>query len=153
MLDHNFPSAFSVHVFNMPFTREPPLPEGHYEISEAIQDSISSLQTESIPVCIVGEIALNYYNVPHIVHVCNLNLGTVDLIILTDTKRQDIELCVLEADLGKPQSILNSKHDKLELSAVDEYNIFTEYKLSFPRFRYQSNPRIRVLIFTDAFCH
>lgn len=34
-----------------------------------IRDVLVLLQDADIPVCIVGEFALNYYNVPRVVHV------------------------------------------------------------------------------------
>ena len=36
---------------------------------EIIKAVLSSLQREGIPACVIGEIALNYYNVPRVVHV------------------------------------------------------------------------------------
>ena len=66
---------------------------------------------------------------------------------LSDYEKQDIELCVREADLEKATSIFNSGRDVLQLRVQDEYNIYTEY------FRYLSDPQVHVIIFTDTFYH
>jgi hypothetical protein len=38
-------------------------------VLQVIKVVVSSLQSEGIPACIIGEIALNYYDVPRVVHV------------------------------------------------------------------------------------
>lgn len=39
------------------------------EIALVLRSTLSAIQQGNIPVCVIGEIALNYYNVPRVVHV------------------------------------------------------------------------------------
>ncbi|DAA78171.1 TPA_exp: Uncharacterized protein A8136_5874 [Trichophyton benhamiae CBS 112371] len=88
------------------------------------------LQRAGISVCIVGELALNYYNAPRIVH--------------------DLELCVREDDLTTAASIFQST-EILDIAPETEYNIYTEYKKGFPRFRSRSEPKFYIVLFTDRY--
>jgi hypothetical protein len=38
-------------------------------VLQVIKAVLSSLQRKGIPACVIGEIALNYFNVPRVVHV------------------------------------------------------------------------------------
>ncbi|OJD19293.1 hypothetical protein AJ78_00742 [Emergomyces pasteurianus Ep9510] len=98
-----------------------------------IRRLLGLLQQADIPVCIVGEFALNYYNAPRVVH--------------------NIELCVPADDLGAARSAFESQEGLLERADKTEYNLYTEYKRGFPRFRSCSKPVFYVTIFTDKHCH
>lgn len=39
------------------------------DIINLIKPILSTLKERDIPACVIGEIALNYYNVPRVVHV------------------------------------------------------------------------------------
>ncbi|EEQ29707.1 uncharacterized protein MCYG_02526 [Microsporum canis CBS 113480] len=88
------------------------------------------LQKGGIPVCIIGELAPNYYNAPRIVH--------------------DLELCVREDDLAAAASIFTSTK-LLNIAEEGDYNIYTEYKRGFPRFRSRSEPTLYIVLFTDQY--
>ncbi|KAG2001443.1 hypothetical protein GB937_010177, partial [Aspergillus fischeri] len=75
---------------------------------------LSNLRSEGILACVIGEIALNYYNVPQVVH--------------------DIEICVPESLLSKAVSNLRFT-GLFQLTQKKEYDIFTEYKRGFPTLR------------------
>ncbi|OJD20445.1 hypothetical protein ACJ73_08219 [Blastomyces percursus] len=92
---------------------------------------LSILKDASIPVCVVREFALNYYNVPRIVH--------------------DLELCVPANDLSRASSILEALKDVVEKVSDNEYNIYTEYKRGFPRFHVLTTS-FCVVLFTDEYC-
>jgi hypothetical protein len=51
------------------------------------------------------------------------------------------------------KKIFASNCDLLEPAVEEEYNIYTEYKRGFPRFRYQREPRFHVVLFSDTFFH
>ncbi|KAI9848713.1 MAG: hypothetical protein M1837_006800 [Sclerophora amabilis] len=86
-----------------------------------------------IPICIVGELALNYYNAPRVVH--------------------DLELCVPANDLEKATAMFNSEKDLLEPAVDSEYSVYTEYKRGFPRFRFCREQDFHIVLFSDQFCH
>lgn len=44
------------------------------EVSDALNLTLRTIRKGNIPVCVIGEIALNYYNVPRVVHVSLLQL-------------------------------------------------------------------------------
>ncbi|KAK2797611.1 hypothetical protein FQN50_009124 [Emmonsiellopsis sp. PD_5] len=94
---------------------------------------LAFLQEADIPVCVVGEFALNYYNAPRIVH--------------------DLELCVRVNDLKAAASIFESKKALLEKADEIDHNLYTEYKRGFPRFRFRSEPSFCIVLFTDQYCH
>ncbi|KKZ61107.1 hypothetical protein EMCG_04305 [[Emmonsia] crescens] len=91
------------------------------------------LQQAGISVCIIGEFALNYYNAPRVVH--------------------DLELCVPADDLEAAKSVFESQEGLLERADKTKYNLYTQYKRGFPRFRSCSKPGFYVTIFTDKHCH
>ncbi|EQL37431.1 hypothetical protein BDFG_01040 [Blastomyces dermatitidis ATCC 26199] len=66
------------------------------------------LQEAGIPVCIIGEFALNYNNAPRVVH--------------------DLELCVPADDLGAAKSVFESQEGLLEIEDKTKYNLYTQYK-------------------------
>lgn len=53
------------------------------EFSGVLNSVLATLQKENIPVCVVGEVALNYYNVPRVVHV-SLWQSFMGLLFLTE---------------------------------------------------------------------
>ena len=67
----------------MPSAQQPLLPEGDNQLFDIIQAILAVLKDKDIPVCVVGEIALNYYNVPRIVHVRPSDLRCKPLCPLT----------------------------------------------------------------------
>ncbi|KAI9676670.1 MAG: hypothetical protein M1829_002988 [Trizodia sp. TS-e1964] len=93
------------------------------------------LESEGIACCVIGVIALNYYNVPRVIY--------------------DLEICVPEADLSRAQKVFSSKHGPLETAEGEEnYNSYTEYKRGFPRYRHISAEScFHVILFSDTFCH
>ncbi|PGH05957.1 hypothetical protein AJ79_06646 [Helicocarpus griseus UAMH5409] len=98
-----------------------------------IRQIMAWLKEADIPVCIVGEFALNYYNVPRIIH--------------------DLELCLRAGDLKDATSIFESEETLIERADETEYNIYTEYKRGFPRFRYRFEHESCIVLFTDRYCH
>ena len=55
--------------------------------------------------------------------------------------------------LGPAKSVFKSQEGLLERANETEYNLYTEYKRGFPRFRFCSKPVFYVTIFTDKHCH
>lgn len=114
------------------------------------------LQDAGIDVCVVGEVALNYYNVPRIIHVGHDNRSSRHM--LTGFAIKDLELCVPASHLATATAIFESAQGLLEkvVEKVDDvaYNIYTEYKRGFPRFRFSSGAAsYHVVLFTDKYCH
>ncbi|CAI7612143.1 unnamed protein product [Penicillium bialowiezense] len=93
-----------------------------------IKPLLNSLNEANILVCVIGEIALNYYNVPRVVH--------------------DIEICIPQLSLPEVLSKVSSTTD-LEPVEVIDYDLFTEYKRGFPTFRVP-NTGFRLIIFPDS---
>jgi hypothetical protein len=50
---------------------------GRYRMYEILKKICDLLKTESIDCCFVGELALNYYNVPRVIHVSTMSLDDV----------------------------------------------------------------------------
>ncbi|KAK2762722.1 hypothetical protein FQN54_000896 [Arachnomyces sp. PD_36] len=99
-----------------------------------IQLLVALLREANIPVCIVGELAFNYYNAPRVVH--------------------DLELCVGANYLELATSTFESQGDILERADEADYNIYTEYKRGYPRFRFKSPASsFYIVLFTDVYCH
>ncbi|KAJ5828173.1 uncharacterized protein N7525_006426 [Penicillium rubens] len=97
-------------------------------IVSLIKPLLISLNEADIPVCVIGEVVLNYYNVPRVVH--------------------DIEICVPELSL--PEVVSNvSSTTELERVEVKDYDLFTEYKRGFPTFK-ASNTSLRLIVFPDT---
>jgi hypothetical protein len=42
------------------------------EVLQIVKQALSILKTADVSACLIGEIALNYYNVPRVVHVSTL---------------------------------------------------------------------------------
>ncbi|PKX98150.1 uncharacterized protein P174DRAFT_499862 [Aspergillus novofumigatus IBT 16806] len=101
------------------------------EVALAIERVLTNLRSEGIPACVIGEIALNYYNVPRVVH--------------------DIEICVPESLLSKAVSNLCST-GLYQLTQKEGYDIFTEYKRGFPTLAV-TNSNLLVVIFPDSHFH
>ncbi|KAL4918675.1 hypothetical protein BDW62DRAFT_210294 [Aspergillus aurantiobrunneus] len=94
-----------------------------------IKQILFALRERDIPVCVIGEIALNYYNVPRVVH--------------------DLELCVPETSLSEAISIVCSTGVFRRVEILD-YDLFTEYKRGFPTFE-TPNLGLRLLLFPDYY--
>ncbi|KAJ5164776.1 uncharacterized protein N7500_006606 [Penicillium coprophilum] len=101
-------------------------------VNQVLVSVISILQDAKIPVCVIGELALNYYNVPRVVH--------------------DLEFCVPEASLSTAVSTLCSTGQYRPRPEM-EYDIFTQYKKGFPALRVQSHPSLAIVLFSDTFFH
>ncbi|TVY92921.1 hypothetical protein LAWI1_G004653 [Lachnellula willkommii] len=99
---------------------------------EALQLKVALriLEYGGIPACIIGEIALNYYNVPRVLH--------------------DIEICVPEASLSKAALMLQGT-GLFEPKAIEEFDIYNEYKRDFPRLRSSSwiSPSCTLVLLAD----
>ncbi|KAJ5342829.1 hypothetical protein N7541_011953 [Penicillium brevicompactum] len=93
-----------------------------------IKPLLFSLNEADIPVCVVGEIVLNYYNVPRVVH--------------------DIEICVPELSLPEVASKVVSTTEFTRVE-VEDYDLFTEYKRGFQAFK-APNDDLRLIIFADS---
>lgn len=56
-------------------------------------------------------------------------------------------------DIGTADAIFASKRGLLERVELTEYNLYTEYKRGFPRFRFRLVPDFYVVLFTDKYCY
>ncbi|ERF74383.1 hypothetical protein EPUS_02070 [Endocarpon pusillum Z07020] len=90
---------------------------------------VEQLALGNIPFCVVGELALNYYNVPRAVH--------------------DIEICVPANHLPEAVDILQTNCRLMKISNVPKEDIFTDYKKKFPRFASQEGPNIQLTLLLD----
>ncbi|KUJ16023.1 uncharacterized protein LY89DRAFT_735167 [Mollisia scopiformis] len=83
-----------------------------------------------IPTCLVGELALNYYNVPRVLH--------------------DIEICVPENMVLKAASLLRGT-GLFEPDEIEEFDLYNEYKRGCPRLRSSSwiSPSSALVILGD----
>ena len=118
-------------------------------MSQTVIENIDSvfrlLNAHGIPGCIIGEIALNYYNVPRVVHVgyCQIQPRT------HLTASQDLEIAVRHNDLHRASSVLKSERQLLEPADEDTFNVYTEYRRGLPRFRFRDNNAACVVLFPD----
>ncbi|KAI0378961.1 hypothetical protein F5Y04DRAFT_283331 [Hypomontagnella monticulosa] len=88
-----------------------------------IKVPLAILEFQQISSCIVGEVALNYYNVPRVLH--------------------DIEICVPADRVLEAAALLCSTGLFQQFPAV-KFDLFTEYK--------QGHPRLRPTFWTTAAC-
>ncbi|KAK8430518.1 hypothetical protein IWX49DRAFT_608371 [Phyllosticta citricarpa] len=104
------------------------------ELSE-YASAIKSVEDAGISICVLGEVTLNYYNVPRVIH--------------------DVELCVPHDSFEEAQSILEAsipcKPEELE-----DFDLFNEYKQGWPRFRptaadAASSPTFGIVLFSDKY--
>ncbi|PYH94601.1 hypothetical protein BO71DRAFT_353039 [Aspergillus ellipticus CBS 707.79] len=93
-----------------------------------IETSLSRLRLQGISACLIGEIALNYYNVPRVVH--------------------DIEICVPRASLSEAVSILCADNEFWPVEKKD-FDIFTEYKRGFPVLA-ATQSKLLLVLFPDS---
>ncbi|KAH0545336.1 hypothetical protein FGG08_000635 [Glutinoglossum americanum] len=93
------------------------------------------LDSGDVEVCIIGEVALSYYNVNRVVH--------------------DIELCVPTEKLPKALSIINANNQHFEKFDWPKgpKNIFTEYKSTYTRFRGVKRPEFIFVVLPDTLFH
>ncbi|KAF3065679.1 hypothetical protein CFAM422_009598 [Trichoderma lentiforme] len=91
------------------------------------------LSQYGIPICIIGELVLNYYNVPRICH--------------------DLEICVPTSDIDRATDILCTTGHFEPWEVRDSFNNYTEYRRGFPCIRTTGwiNPPQIVAIFTASF--
>jgi hypothetical protein len=113
-----------------------------------IQALASLLESAGIASCFTGELALQYYNVPRVVHVCHLiELDAVEQ--LTDEMTKDLEICVPIGQLQIAAKCLTST-GLYEIEELKEFTCYTEYKRGYPRLRpVTSNTLVTVVIFDD----
>ena len=118
--------------------------------STPIKAAVLILKHHGVPVCIVGELALNYYNVPRVCHV-SLSCSSAGLWGLT--RRKDLEICVPEASSLVAADLLCSTGLFEPLEQDKEFNNYTEYKRGFPRVRTTSwtHPLQTTVIFPATF--
>jgi hypothetical protein len=108
---------------------------------------VEQLVLGNIPSCVVGELALNYYNVPRAVHVGS-ELYVFKQGSYTKTP-QDIEICVPANHLPEAVEILQTKCCLLKISDIPKEDIFTDYKKKFPRFAFQEGPIMQLTLLLD----
>ncbi|OJJ95466.1 hypothetical protein ASPACDRAFT_47821 [Aspergillus aculeatus ATCC 16872] len=101
------------------------------KVTRTIKNVLTHLQDENIPAAVIGEIALNYYNVPRVVH--------------------DIEICVPGSLLSDAVSTL-CLTKQYTVKEKQEYDIFTEYKRGFPVLE-ATYSKMTIVIFSDAHFH
>lgn len=103
------------------------------------------LKAHGITACIVGELALNYYNVPRVVHVrgCEHRPQT------NLTRKQDLEISVSQNHLSRASAALKSEHELFELANETAFNVYTEYRRGLPRFRFRNNSAACFVLFPD----
>ncbi|PYI22901.1 hypothetical protein BO86DRAFT_386586 [Aspergillus japonicus CBS 114.51] len=101
------------------------------KVTRTIKKVLSDLQAGNIPAAVVGEIALNYYNVPRVVH--------------------DVEICVPVSFLSDAVSTL-CLTKQYTIKEQQEYDIFTQYKRGFPALEATST-KMSIVIFSDAHFH
>ncbi|KAL6690552.1 ser/Thr protein phosphatase [Trichoderma pleuroticola] len=91
------------------------------------------LSQYGIPMCIIGELVLNYYNVPRVCH--------------------DLEICVPTSDIDRATEILYKTGHFEPWEMKDSFNNYTEYRRGFPCIRTTGwiNPPQMVVIFTASF--
>lgn len=92
----------------------------------------SILGENSIPSCIIGELALNYYNVPRACYVRVLSTYVLGLFNTNDME-QDLELCVPRGSsiVAAARLCLSGYFQPCGLEK--EVNNYTKYKRGFPR--------------------
>lgn len=113
-------------------------------IAELLKELVNLLQGENVLCCLVGEIALNYYNVPRVIHVSQ-HLGHR---LLADTK-QDIEICVPAEQFTAAVRAFARLDTGLQKLEPPETDLFTQYKRLCPRFRDHRFADIDIILLKD----
>ncbi|KAK6365858.1 hypothetical protein LTR64_008694 [Lithohypha guttulata] len=98
-------------------------------IAELLKKLVSLLQGENVLCCLVGEIALNYYNVPRVIH--------------------DIEICVPAGQFARAVGVFARLDTGLQKLEPPETDVFIQYKRLCPRFRDYSFADIDVVLLED----
>ncbi|KAL4945755.1 hypothetical protein BDV06DRAFT_184096 [Aspergillus oleicola] len=93
-----------------------------------IKSLLSCLEDRDIAACLIGEIALNFYGVPRVVH--------------------NIEICVPESSLSEAVSTLCFAAEFEEVE-MDDYDLFTEYKRGFPTLKAPGSS-LQLVVFPDS---
>ncbi|KID83977.1 ser/Thr protein phosphatase [Metarhizium guizhouense ARSEF 977] len=107
------------------------------------------LERHGISMCIVGELALNYYNVPRVCHVSRPVCSTRSCMA---DDNQDLEICVSKSSSWAAVNLLCSTGLFNHCELDGDFNNFTEYKRNIPRVRTTGwCPPQTMLIFTAAF--
>lgn len=108
---------------------------------------VQQLTLGNIPSCLVGELALNYYNVPRAVHV---RIRSYILKQVPYAKHsQEIEICVPTAHFSEALEILQNKCQLLKISDDVKADLFTDYKQNFPRFAFQQGSNMKLTLLRD----
>ena len=108
---------------------------------------VQQLTLGNIPSCMVGELALNYYNVPRAIHVsfrlsvCKQGLHAED--------SQEIEICVPANCYSEALEVLQHKCRLLKVPDEVNEDMFTDYKKKFPRFAFEEGPDMQVTLLLD----
>ena len=113
-------------------------------VIELIDVVFHLLNAHDIPGCIIGELALNYYNVPRELHVSERWFPRFCL-----TTNYDLEISVRQDDLRRATLVLEAEIDSFELANEDSFNVYTEYRRGLPRFRFRHRSALCVVLFPD----
>ena len=112
---------------------------------ESLESVFDILTLHNIPMCLIGELALNYYNVPRVIHV-----GGCDPQVKIDLKViQDFEIAVRQGNLIRAAGLLKSETELFEPADEDTFNIYTEYKRGLPRFRFRNSSTAHLVLLPD----
>lgn len=114
------------------------------EIAELLRKLVNLLQGEHIVCCLVGEIGLNHYNVPRVIHVSKLSGHR-----LLTNRKQDVEICVSAGQFVKAVRVFARLDTGLQKLEPPETDLFIQYKRLCPRFRDHSFADIDVILFKD----
>ena len=113
---------------------------------ESLDSVFDLLTVHDIPVCLIGELALNYYNVPRVVHVG----GCEPQVKIDLTASQDFEIAVRQNDLTRAAGLLKSETELFEPADEDTINIYTEYKRGLPRLRFRNSSTAHLVLLPDV---
>lgn len=108
------------------------------------------LKYHGVALCLVGELVLNYYNVPRVCHVrANLQLRLTRLI----NPAQDLEICVPKSSFITAAGLLCSTGLFKPCDTDESFNNFTEHKRGFPRIQTTgwTLSRQAIVIYPDSF--
>ncbi|KAM0797527.1 hypothetical protein BDR22DRAFT_434885 [Usnea florida] len=97
---------------------------------EDLESVFDLLTVHDVSACLIGELALNYYNVPRVVH--------------------DFEIAVRQDDLNRAARLLKSEPELFEAADEDTFNIYTEYKRGLPRFRFRNSSTAYLVLLPDT---
>lgn len=115
-------------------------------VTLTLQTALHLLKNSAVATVVVGEVALNYYNVPCVLHVAILPICTA---ILTESNMlQDIEICVPSSQFNTALSALNSS-PLFEKLPPRTPNLYNEYKKDCPRLLDVRQPHTPITLVSD----